>query len=481
MTEVGELDLDFLFNPRTIAIVGVATDSVEMNYGYKFVESLLHAGFKGKIYPVGVKGGSAFGIRIYPNIRDIPGDIDYVISAIRSQFSLDLIEECALKNVKAIHFFTSGFSELASAEGRRLQSEIVRKAKYYHIRILGPNCMGLYCPRTGLSFAVDYPTQSGPLAFISQSGGKSYQCIREASTRGIYLSKVISYGNAADLNEIDFLKYFVSDNETQIIGAYMEGVADGRHFPGVLKALSRTKPVIIYKGGTTEAGEKTALSHTSSIAGSSKIWESLLRQCGAIQVDSVEEIVDVALLFQCMVVPKGRNAAIIGIGGGSSVQASDEFSKVGIPLPDLSQQTRQRLKDTIKAEAGRIFSNPVDINGYVATDTFRHIVDIVTSDEQINILIVHVCFDSMNLSTASDRKQLIWQQIEWALSLKDIAPKIPCAVVMHSQADDESKLITLEIQHKLREAGLPVYPSFRRAASAIDKFIWYHRWKNSQW
>ncbi len=280
---MGYLSLDYLFHPRSVAIIGVSRDSTQYSPGRAFMQSLLGSGFKGKVYPVNPSGGEAFGLKIYPSVKDIPDRVDYVIAAIPARYTPQLVADCATKGVRAIHFFTSGFSEIEGDEGKRLESDMLTVARQSGIRILGPNWMGFYCPETGLTFAFNFPKQTGPLGIIAQSGGNSIYCVNEAATRSIYFSKVISYGNASDLNESDFLEYLTYDPETKIIAAYIEGVRDGSRFVRVLERAARLKPVIIFKAGTTETGTRAAAAHTSSMGGSRRIWESQLKQAGAIQ------------------------------------------------------------------------------------------------------------------------------------------------------------------------------------------------------
>lgn len=469
--------LDYLFHPQSIAIIGVSHDLTRRSTARNYVRSLIESGFKGKIYPINPNGGEVFDLKIYQSVTDVPDRIDYVISAIPARHSLQLVRDCATRGVRAIHFFASGFSEIEDEEGKRLESDLLRLARQSGIRILGPNCMGLYCPETGLSFSLGFPRQSGfpkksgPLGFFSQSGGNSIYCVNESINRGVYFSKVASYGNAADLNESDFLEYFILDPETKIIGAYIEGVRDGERFLRVLRRATQLKPVIIYKAGTTESGTQAAASHTGSMAGANSIWDSLLKQAGAIQVNSIEEIIDIAQLFLRMPLPKGRNTAIIGSGGGPSVKAADDCTNAGLTLPMLPAQLRQRLKDIYRTEAGYMLRNPVDT--LMMPDTLPATIKIIAECDQIDLLIMHVAFDTWSLI---DRKDIVEPAIASILNLNDTINK-PVTVVLHCQATDDARQLALEVQGRLQEAGFTVYPSIKRAASAINKFIAYHEWR----
>jgi len=462
--------LEYLFQPKSIAIVGVSIDSVKFNTGQMFLKALINAGYKGKIYPVNPSGGEVTGLKIYPSIKDIPGKVDYAISAIPAQLTPQVIADCIAKGVRAVHLYTAGFSELGEEEGKRLELQITTIARQRDIRVIGPNCMGLYCPKTGLSFSLNLPTQSGSVGYAAQSGGNSIYGVREGATRGVYFSKVISYGNACDLNETDFLDYLAHDPETKIITAYIEGVKNGARFMKVLKEATEVKPVIIYKGGITKAGVRAAASHTGAIAGSERIWDSLLKQAGAIQVHSVEELVDIALLFTYISPPKGKNMAIIGIGGGNSVQAADACASAGLNMPALPIEIRQRIKDIIGTEAGLSFQNPLDIYRIDRQDVMDEAIRVVANFDQIDSLFMHIPFD---IGPTRANIELILRYIKSVInSGKEINKRT--AVVLHSITTVKSQQAASEAQTALYKAGFPVYPSVSRAATAISKFIQYH-------
>lgn len=465
-------NLDYLFHPRSIAIAGVSSDASRPNVGRNYVEALLSFGYKGNIYPVGTGGGEAFGLKIYPGIDDVPGTIDYLISAVPAPHTFELITDCASKGTKAIQMFTAGFSEIEDEEGKRLQARLVATAKKAGIRIIGPNCFGIYYPKTGLTFPSAIPEdggkKSGSVSFISQSGGNSMLAVRGGAARGVYFGKIISYGNACDLNETDFLEYLARDPETKIIAAYIEGVKDGRRFMQALRQAVKVKPVIVYKGGTTEGGARAANSHTGSMAGTSIIWSSLLRQMGAMQVGSMEELLDMLLLFEHMAPPRGRNTAILGVGGGASVEAADACSAAGLAVPMLPAETRQRLKEIYTSEVGGSFRNPVDMY-WGRQDLFEEAIRIVANCKQIDLLIMHMGF----IFGSAMEKEQVKQCAKAITSLKEKITK-PAAIVLQSIWVLKSKKDTMEIQRMLNEAGFPVYFSLSRAANAISKFIQYH-------
>ncbi|MCH8064864.1 MAG: CoA-binding protein, partial [Chloroflexi bacterium] len=248
-----EHPLEFLFHPRSIAVVGASTSQ---GPGGGFVTAIKEMGFDGDLYPVNPKADELQGLKCYPRLADVPDAVDYVISCVPVAVVPEMIEEAAGKGVKAIQFFTAGFSETGDAERSEQESSVLARARELGMRVIGPNCLGLYCPATGLSFMPGLPTEPGPVGMVSQSGANAGDICRTGGARGLRYSKVISYGNAADLTESDFLDYLADDPETTLITCYIEGVKDGQRFLRTLAKAAAAKPVIILKGGRTEAGSR---------------------------------------------------------------------------------------------------------------------------------------------------------------------------------------------------------------------------------
>ncbi|HEY94538.1 MAG TPA: CoA-binding protein, partial [Dehalococcoidia bacterium] len=335
--------LDYIFHPESIAVAGVSAGQKGRGIANSYVERFEAAGFQGTIYAVNPSGGEAMGRKIYHSLKDIPGPVDFVLSAVPARNTPQLVSDCAEKGVKLLHLFTAGFSELGDAEGEALETEILSIARQSGVRMTGPNGMGIYCPETGLTFDEGFTKRSGNVGWIAQSGRNGTYVVRDASMRGVYFSKAISYGNAADLNECDFIEYFRDDPDTEIIGAYIEGVKNGQRFFKVLKEVAAVKPLVIFKAGNTEAGSRGAASHTASIAGSSVVWRAALKQAGAIQVYSLEELVDMLLLFNFLSSPTGCNISIVGFGGGAGIQAADACTDRGMNVPLAPQDLQDEL------------------------------------------------------------------------------------------------------------------------------------------
>ena len=278
-------DLHHLFNPRSIAMIGISTNPAKFGGGF-WTKVLQGMGYTGNIYPVSPKLNEFSGLKVYPSIRDIPSSVDLTSVTIPAQNTPQLMEDCAAKGVKGASLFTGGFSETGEEAGIRLESEITQIARRGGVRLIGPNCPGIYCPKGRVSFGSEFPRESGPVGYMCQGGGNSFRLILEGANRGIRFSKAISHGNACDLNQADFLEYFTRDPETEIIAIYVEGVRDGERFVEALSKAAKVKPVILLKGGRTEAGSRAASSHTGAITGNEAAWDALCRRTAVVRLQA---------------------------------------------------------------------------------------------------------------------------------------------------------------------------------------------------
>jgi acyl-CoA synthetase (NDP forming) len=466
--------LDEIFNPRSIAVVGASPDPNKA--GYHFFKGLVDLKFDGDIYPINLDGSDVLGFKGYRNLREVPSSIDYVTVAIPAHEVPKIIEDCVAKSVKAVHIFASGFSETGKDDRIRLEAQIVEIARKGNIRIIGPNCMGIYHPKIGLSnFGIFPSKEAGPVCFISQSGGNTGDFARMGLVRGLRFSKLVSYGNGCDLDSTDFMEYFTWDPETKVICAYIEGVKNGRRFIKALRDAARVKPVIILKGGLTEAGTRAVSSHTGALAGSDAMWRALFRQTGAIQVERLSEMVDLALTFSHMSCPRGRRAGIVGIGGGASVAAADSCERAGLVVPRFMEDTIAQLEE-ITPIAGTSVKNPVDspVGRIVSVPEYEETLKLVASDPQIDFLIVHLTVD-WRLATPEDRENL--RDLTEVLIRNKESLKKPVAAVLRSSYSLQSWKVFLEEQKRYLDGGIPVYLTLEDAANAVGKLIQYHEFR----
>jgi acyl-CoA synthetase (NDP forming) len=462
--------LDYIFHPGSTAVVGVIPESLsKFKLGNQFVSILLDHGYKGPLYAVGSGEGEVCGLKIYQNINDIPGKVDYVITAIPNQFVPQLVEDCGKKGVKVMHLFVSGFGEIEDKAGLVLQAEILRSARKYGIRIIGPNCMGIYCPESNLAFGIGFSKVSGRVGYLAQSGGQCILGIKEANRRGIDFSKVVSYGNASDINECDLIEYFTQDPGTDIITAYIEGTNHGPRLLRALKEAAASKPVIVFKCADTGGGSQAAVSHTSAIAGSSLTWDTLLRQTGAIRVYSVQEMFDVVTLLQRCPQITGLRTLVVGHGGGSCVQASDDCCRAGLSMPMLPPVLRQALMNVYRTDAGNIFKNPLDINPYWGMDKAKEALGAVAGWEGIDLVLLHSTPEQDPFVPRDFQYQVHTDTlIEWA----KLSPKpVVLAITTNTAPGDDG--LPEKSFNKAQEAGFAVFPSVGRASTALFRVYNY--------
>jgi acetyltransferase len=468
------MTFDYMFNPRSVAVVGVSSGMLNPAT-IIFLNNLISFGYKGEIYPINPNESEVCGLKVYPNIRDIPGPVDHVISAIPARMIPQLLDDCKAKGVKTLHLYTAGFAETGDEDRCDLQQDIVAMAKNSGVRILGPNCMGVYSPKAGISFCPDFPREPGKVGFIAQSGSYSMLVVRGASARGVRFSKMVSYGNACDIDECDLLEYLGNDPETEIIAAYIEGTRDGHRLRKVLTKAASRKPVIIIKKGHTEAGKRGTSSHTGAMAGDDRTWDAVIRQAGAVRVEDFEELVDLLATFQFFKLPKSKKALLIGIGGGPSVRSADDCERAGLILHRIPDEMVQELRKTAPV-AGSMLRNPVDVGAYHVD--WGRIIGVLSAWPQNDMFIWQIAPDIEPFPNEGFYRQFCIDQRAKFIE-EFVKSGKPIAVAVHMVERKEA----MDILHTTRETcirhGVPFYTSVYSAARAVVKFIDYHAGRGS--
>ena len=350
--------LDAIFKPKAIAVIGASNNPGK--WGYRMMHNALASGYRGPIYPINPNEKEVLGVPVYPNILDIPGDVDMAVIVVPAAVAPKAMSDCAAKGIRGAVIITAGFAETGK-DGQALQDEVLKIAQRAGIRFVGPNGNGIYTSAVSLSLTFDPPPRKGQIAFISQSGTFGGMLAQIAMSKGYGLSKFVSIGNQADLKAADYLEYLAEDDDTGVIVFYMEGFKDGRRFFQLARDIVRRKPIIIYKSGRTEAAARATMSHTSSIAGSDAIFDAMCRQVGIIRATETVQIFDMAEALIHLPIPPGNRVAIIG-SGGQGVVVSDNCEMLGLKVPALDMETRLRLKQALPPHAP-IPSNPVDFAG----------------------------------------------------------------------------------------------------------------------
>jgi len=475
MAKTNAHPLDYIFHPRSIAVVGVSSKPRDWGGGNMFLAGLQKFGFQGPLYPVNPNAEEVLGLRCYPSLSAIPGPVDHVISSIPAGSVPALMDDATAKGVHSIHFFTAGFRETGEQDRIDLEREVQAKAKAAGIRLIGPNCMGLYCPSSGVSFGGDFPKEPGGVAFISQSGLNGEDLVRSATLRGLRFSKVVSYGNATDLDESDFFEYCLADPDTEIILSYIEGVKDGRRFQRALRAAAAAKPTVILKGGLSEAGDRAAQSHTGSLAGSSEVWGALYRQAGMVCAQSLEDLVDMGVAFHLLKPPKGRGVAIIVVGGGSSVLAADAAERAGLKVPQLSEDVQAQLREFTPI-AGTSIRNPLDTVALEDKDGLHKTVKIVGGAPGIDSILILPRLDwwigplASSLGRATDLDAVVRSNVEKMKEAMEESP-VPVALALRMAENAQQMEAFEQFYARCAEAGLAVFPDFERALTSVSKIV----------
>lgn len=475
-----------IFYPRSLAVIGASADISK--FGNVILSAIMEIGYKGKVYPVNPEAEEINGLKVYPSLKEIPGEVDFAVLTVPGPLVNSTLEECLRKGVKGVEILTSGFRETGTPEGRRMEEEIGRIAKR-GIRILGPNCFGIYCPESGLTIlpGQNFSRETGPVGFLSQSGGLCADLGQMAKGLGIRFSKMVSYGNGCDVGACDLLEYFFADPQTRIIAGYLEGVEDGTRFLEILKSNKGKKPVILWKAGLTETGSRAVMSHTGSLSGAAEVWKSVLQQSGVVQVGGAEELIDAIYAFLYLPRNAGPKVALMGGGGAIGVAASDALDRLGLALPVLSPPILEKLKASFPA-VGNSLKNPMDLgNPMIPPSMLRKVMEAAAEDGGIDTLIViqilfyilyqvrhRLGMDDQALSQFSFQPELL-------KACREVQEKYgkPILLVLPDIVTD-GKMIDLEIEWRrerdnYQAAGFPVFKTLDRAARALSHFVRYHQ------
>ncbi len=463
-------DWDRLFHPRSIAIVGASSDPMSP-VSRLFLDPLLRFGFPGRIYPVNPRASEIMGLKAYPSLKALPEPADYVICAVARRLTPDVVRDSIDTGAGVVTLFTSGFSESGTEEGRREEERLVKMAREGGIRLIGPNCLGVHCPEAGISFEGMIPRQGGQISYLCQSGGNAQDFILAAAERRIFLRKLVSFGNAADLNESDFLEHFAEDEGTRIIAMYVEGAKEPRRFAAALRQAAARKPVIMLKGGRGKAAVETVVSHTGSLAGSWRVWDALCRQTGCIQVKNMEELVDCSTALTYLKPPRGARVGIINMGGGSSVLAADDFEDAGLEIPSYPPDVVREMTKLVPG-VGMGFRNPIDASSDLFFDPERLARSIRIVDAWDGVDMVVACVPGVGgvKTTADIFRQALRGLVQGSRGLDK-----PLAVVLRKGRLGAAEKLIYETQDECFAAGLPAFGSFSSAARAIARCVSYYR------
>jgi acyl-CoA synthetase (NDP forming) len=452
------------FDAHAVAVIG----DKRMG-GYLWLRAMSR--FSRKLYsvqidPNEIPGIEAMGVTNCKSLAEVPEPIDYAISAVPRQIAPRILKDCVAAGVKGIGFFTSGFSETGEELGMRLERELRATAAESDIALVGPNCMGLYNPSIGLcNFPELNVGGSGDVCFISQSGTHSINFCLQAPTRGIRINKAASIGNVLMLEAADYLDLMTDDPATRAIGMYLEGVRDGRRFFASLSRAAARHPVVVWKGGMTEAGARATFSHTGSLATAAAMWRALMVQSGAVSVASLDAMLDAMELLARGRRVGGRGMGLVAMTGGQSVVITDTFASAGLGVPTLSDASYAELKSFFNIIGGS-YRNPLDAGGTIGMGheqgNLDRILDILERDAAIDAIVLEIG-TGLRAARWSAHEDELTGLLDKLAEFNGRSHK-PFALILHPA---HVEVIVAHAKELARGRDLVVFDSFERAAAAF--------------
>ncbi|MBS3095166.1 CoA-binding protein [Candidatus Woesearchaeota archaeon] len=455
------MDLSNFFNARSIAIVGVSREPSKV--GHAIFKNLLNSGFEGKIFIVNPNADEILDHKSYKSVSSIKEKVNLAIIAVPSDLVIKVIKDCSRKGIKDVVIISSGFKEIGNY---KLENKLKSSLKKHKIRCIGPNCLGIYNAHNNID-TLFLPLEKmkrpkpGDISFICQSGALGAALLDFAAEENYGFAKFISYGNAENIDESDILEYLANDKETKVICLYIEGVKNGKKFLETSKKVSKTKPIIAIKAGTTEAGKKAALSHTGSLAGSSEIYSGVFKQANIIAAETLEEMFDlVKLLDKLKTMPRNNRIQVITNGGGYGILAADSISKNNLSLAIPSKKTIDFLKS--KFQSRHVISNPMDLLGDATTDMYKTAIESCLKDSNIDILVIIILYQTPSLST----------DITSMISGLNAKQKKPIVII--STGSKSTKDLRLALENN----SIPCFNFPENAIKSIKKLVDYCNRKN---
>jgi len=467
--------LDAFFNPHSAAVVGATKKINKAGHVIfkNFAENKRREVFKGEVFPVNPYEDSILGFPCYSSVDKIPGKLDLVVIVVPANIVPKIMEDAASKKVKAVAIISSGFGEIGNYE---LEKKIVTIARKAGIRVLGPNCLGVYDSRTGVDMLFLPETKilttgdeviatprpiPGNIAIVTQSGAFGVAALDYLAGRQIGVSKFVSFGNKCDVNESEMLHYLLYDAETKAMLLYVEDIKSGREFIKVAKEVTKKKPVVALKCGKTEAGARAATSHTGAMAGSDQIYDAAFVQTGTLRVRDMEEFFDAGKALAMQPPAAGKNVGIITDAGGPGIMAVDECELRGLLVKRFSEKTLQKfekLKEEGKLPKFATNLNPVDITGSVTSEMFEIAAEILFQDPEIHGIILLGLHHTPTL------------QEDYIDRVAKVAGKYDKPMVACDIGETEMAVHT---RFRFDKLGIPAYPSPEDAARAMNALVKY--------
>lgn len=452
--------LESLFTPESIAIIGASRTPGKL--GYAILANVIESKYGGPIYPINPAADEILGYRVYPSLADVPGPVGLAVIVVPAKYVMDALHECAANKVGAVIVISAGFRE-TGREGLKLERQMADIAERHNMPIVGPNCLGVIdtIAPYNASFAVGMP-RTGRIAFMSQSGALCTGVLDVALAQNIGFSRFVSLGNKAHLNELDFLRSWADDEHSSVIMAYLEGIQNGERFITDARVITKKKPVIAIKSGTTSGGSRAVSSHTGTLAGSERAYEAAFKQAGVLRANSIGDLFDLAIAFARQPLPRGGRIAIVTNAGGPGIMATDALEKSGLRLAGLSPETQERLRQALPAAASVL--NPVDVLGDAMSDRYKIAFQEVLADPNVDAMVVILTPQFM-----TDIKETA-QALAEAAEAQPADCKKPVMACFIGEANMK------EAQRLFSERSIPNYPIPERAAAAMRAMVSQAEW-----
>ncbi len=451
---MGLLDqLDHIFYPRTIAVVGASANPEKL--GFMCMANLLEAGFKGRIYPVNPDLAELFGLRAYPSLRAIPGEVDLAIVTIPAELTVSAIEECVAKGVKGAIMFGGGFREVGTEVGLHLQDRIRDIANKGALKIIGPNSLGVINPGANLNatFQMTFNSlKAGNVAVAAQSGGICAYIVHALTNHNVDISKVISMGNRCNLDFDEVVTYLAEDEETRVIALYVEGLEQPKQLMNVARQVVKRKPIVVCKGGRGEDSNRATLSHTGVLAGKYEVYKAAFTQAGIIVANNLTELVDVAKALAYQPPAAGNRVAIFSIQAGSGIVMADRCRELSLRLADFSPATKKKLRQL--ASPLYPIDNPVDIGP--GTTAQREMVEIAFQDDGVDAVTAAAVYHPITM--------------ELIRAVIDVSKNYKKPITMCLDSPGGAAYAEL---NALEESHIPTYPLPERAVTGLAGLVRY--------
>jgi len=455
-----------LFAPQAIAVVGASATSIAA--GNTFIRRQREFGYTGPLYPIHPGAAEIDGLRAYRTFAELPEPVDYALVAVGAAQAVDVVGSMAGR-VRYAQVISSGFAETPGGETR--EQALLDAARRANVRLIGPNCLGAYSPRGRLTFTDRTPTEAGGVGVVSQSGGLSVDIVLRGKSRGLRFSGLVSIGNGADVTTSDLVEYYLHDPHTQVIALYLETARDARRLFELLRAARGRKPVVILKGGRTQAGLLAAASHTGALAGGMPAWHALARQTGCLLTGTLDELLDVLLGLQ-MLAPRtdspSEHVVLFGNGGGTSVLAADCFAEHGLNVSPFPQEVRAKL-EALRLPAGSSAANPIDTPASALEEEqgriAERILEAVYQEARPDALVMH-----LNCAAILNRRHvdMLGNLIAAVTRVRSRFPESGhLLLVLRSDGDPDIEASKHAYRLQALAAGIPVFDEMPQAARSL--------------